>query len=196
MPNLESKLVWHEDLTDSWDAVILPGGFSFGDHLRAGAIAAHSSAVEKIRKIADSGKPVLGICNGFQILIETGLLPGALLRNAGLKFVCKWTNLKVKTNHSAFTCAFNNDSLIRMPIAHNEGRFFADENTLNQLKTESCIVMTYNGENPTGTMGEIAAICNKNGNVVGMMPHPERASDTALGGSDGLKVFESMLKWS
>jgi phosphoribosylformylglycinamidine synthase len=195
--NLESKLIWHNDFNDSsWDAVILPGGFSFGDHLRAGAIAAHSSAIQNVRKIANDGKPVLGICNGFQILIEAGLLPGALLRNACLKFVCKWTNLKVETSHSAFTCALDTNSTIRMPIAHNEGRFFADEDLLNRLTTEGRVVMTYSGENPTGTLRGIAAISNEGGNVVGMMPHPERACDAALGGTDGLKVFGSMLKWS
>jgi phosphoribosylformylglycinamidine synthase len=194
---LESKLIWHNDFDDStWDAVVLPGGFSFGDHLRAGAIAAHSSAMQTIRKMANDGKPVLGICNGFQILIEAGLLPGALLRNSCLKFVCKWTNLRVETNHSAFTCAFETNSMIRMPIAHNEGRFFADDNLLDRLKAKDRVVMTYSGENPTGTLREIVAISNEDGNVVGMMPHPERASDIALGGEDGLKVFESMLKWS
>ncbi len=193
---IDAKLIWHNDFgSSSWDAVVLPGGFSFGDHLRAGIIAAHSSAIETVRKIADEGKPVLGICNGFQILIEAGLLPGALLRNACLKFICKWMNLQVETDRTAFTCALDRDTRIRMPIAHNEGRFFADGGLLDRLTDEGRVVMTYSGENPTGTLRGIAAVSNENGNVVGMMPHPERASDLALGGADGLRVFESMLKW-
>jgi len=180
----------------SYDSVIVPGGFSFGDHLRAGSIAAHAPAMEIVRKMADDGKTVLGICNGFQILIEAGLLPGALLRNSSLKFVCRWTNLHIANNESAFTCEFEHDSKARMPIAHNEGRFFADEDLINQLQAEGRIVMTYAGANPTGTSRGIAAISNAEGNVVGMMPHPERASDSALGGTDGLKVFGSMVKWA
>jgi phosphoribosylformylglycinamidine synthase len=194
---LDAQLVWHSDFKDtSYDAVILPGGFSFGDHLRAGIIAAHSSATEIVRKMADDEKPVLGICNGFQILIEVGLLPGALLRNSSLKFVCKWMDLQLKDNRSAFTCAFKDTARVRMPIAHNEGRFFADDDLLDRLVAESRVVMTYADENPTGTSRGIAAISNEAGNVVGMMPHPERASDSALGGTDGLKVFESMVEWA
>ncbi len=194
---LDTQLVWHNYFKDaSYDAVILPGGFSFGDHLRAGIIAAHSPATEIIRKMADDKKPVLGICNGFQILIEADLLPGALLRNSSLKFVCKWMDLELKNARSAFTCAFENVSKIRMPIAHNEGRFFGDDDLLDRLMSEGRVVMTYGVENPTGTSLGIAAISNEEGNVVGMMPHPERASDSALGGTDGLKVFESMVEWA
>ena len=194
---INTDLVWHNDFNDrSYDAVILPGGFSFGDHLRAGVIAAHSPAVEAIRTIADDGKPVLGICNGFQILVEAGLLPGVLLRNSSLKFVCKWTSLELRNNRSAFSCAFRNESTIRMPIAHNEGRFFADDAVLDSLMADGRVVMTYTDENPTGTSRGIVAISNEVGNVVGMMPHPERASDSALGGTDGLKVFESMVEWA
>ena len=193
---LDAQLIWHNDFTDSaFDAAIIPGGFTFGDHLRAGSIAAHSPATETVRKMAYGGKPILGICNGFQILIEAGLLPGSLLRNSSLKFVCKWTNLQVTSNNTAFTCKFENASKVRMPIAHNEGRFFADETLLDRLGEEGRIIMTYSGENPTGTSRGITAISNEEGNVVGMMPHPERASDLALGGTDGLKVFESMVDW-
>jgi phosphoribosylformylglycinamidine synthase I len=194
---LDGQLVWHNDFKDSaYDAAILPGGFSFGDHLRAGIIAAHSPATEVIQRMAHEEKPVLGICNGFQILIEAGLLPGALLRNSTLKFVCKWMDLQLKNNQSAFTCAFNDTSELTMPIAHNEGRFFAEDELLDRLTAEGRVVMTYANENPTGTSRSIAAISNEKGNVVGMMPHPERASDIALGGTDGLKVFESMIEWA
>jgi len=194
---IDANLVWHNDFKDgSYDAVILPGGFSFGDHLRAGIIAAHSPATKAVIQMASDGKPVLGICNGFQILIEAGLLPGALLRNAGLKFVCKWTALKVEANNSAFTCTFKKDTKIRMPIAHNEGRYFADDELLDALSAAGQIVMTYDEENPTGTSRGIVGVSNEKGNVVGMMPHPERASDSSLGGTDGLKVFESMVEWA
>jgi phosphoribosylformylglycinamidine synthase len=193
---LEADLVWHNHFTDdSYDAVILPGGFSFGDHLRGGIIAAQSSAMGAVRKMAEDGKPVLGICNGFQVLIEAGLLPGALLPNSCLKFVCKWMNLEVENNESAFTCAFGKGARIRMPIAHHEGRFFAEDELLDQLASEGRVVMTYCDENPTGTSRAITAISNEKGNVVGMMPHPERASDVSLGGNDGLMVFKSMMRW-
>ncbi len=193
----DAQLIWHNDFEDSsFDAVILPGGFSFGDHLRAGIIAAHSPATDVVRKMADAGRPVLGICNGFQILIESGLLPGALLRNSSLKFVCKWVDLRVENNGTAFTSSFKPTSHVRMPIAHNEGRFFAEDRDLDALAADGRIAMSYAAENPTGTSRGIVAISNKEGNVVGMMPHPERASEKALGGTDGLKVFESMAEWA
>jgi phosphoribosylformylglycinamidine synthase len=194
---LDADLVWHNDFNDKiFDAVILPGGFSFGDHLRAGIIAAYSPAMKAVRKMAEDGKPVLGICNGFQVLIEAGLLPGALLRNDSLKFVCKWVTLRVQNEKSAFTNSLKKGDIIRMPIAHNEGRFFADEDLLDRLRDEDRVVMNYADENPTGTSRGIAAISNETGNVVGMMPHPERASDLALGGTDGLRIFDSMVEWA
>jgi phosphoribosylformylglycinamidine synthase len=193
----EVNLVWHNEFRDkSYDAAILPGGFSFGDHLRGGIIAAHSTAMESVRKMADEGRPVLGICNGFQILIESELLPGSLLRNSCLRFVCQWLPMRVENVETAFTCAFSADEKVRMPIAHNEGRFFADDKTLDVLKADGRIVMQYSDENPTGTSEGIVAVSNNDGNVVGMMPHPERASDPMLGGIDGLRVFESMLEWT
>lgn len=194
---LDAELVWHSDFADSsYDAVILPGGFSFGDHLRGGIIAAHSPATRSIVETADAGKPVLGICNGFQILIEAGLLPGALLRNTCLKFVCKWMNLQVENNRTAFTCSLEKGSKLRIPIAHNEGRFYAEEEQLDRLEADGRVVMRYVDDNPTGTSRDITAIVNEKGNVVGMMPHPERASNSALGGTDGLRIFESMVEWA
>jgi phosphoribosylformylglycinamidine synthase I len=195
--NLDANLAWHNEFTaNTYDAVVLPGGFSFGDHLRAGAIAAHSPATEAVIGMANAGKPVLGICNGFQILIEAGLLPGALLPNTSLKFVCKWMNLRILSDKSAFTCALKRGSNVRMPIAHHEGRFFAEDETLNRLETKGRVVMEYVGDNPTGTSRAIAGIANEEGNVVGMMPHPERSSQLDLGGTDGLKIFESMMEWA
>jgi len=193
---IEAKLVWHNEFKDDvYDAVILPGGFSFGDHLRGGIIAAHSPAMEGVRKMAKEGKPVLGICNGFQILIESELLPGSLLRNSSLKFVCKWMDLQVDNVDTAFTCAFERGEKVRMPIAHNEGRFFAEDQLLGSLRADDRVLLHYLNENPTGTSEGIVSISNEDGNVVGMMSHPERASDDLLGGTDGLRVFGSMLEW-
>jgi phosphoribosylformylglycinamidine synthase len=192
---IEAKLVWHNEFKDAYDAVILPGGFSFGDHLRGGIIAAHSPAMQGVRKMAKEGKPVLGICNGFQILIESELLPGSLLRNSSLKFVCKWMDLQVDNVDTAFTCAFERGEKVRMPIAHNEGRFFAEDQLLDNLRADGRVVLHYLNDNPTGTSEGIVSISNENGNVVGMMSHPERASDDLLGGTDGLRVFGSMLEW-
>ncbi len=193
---VRADLIWHKNFKDfEYDAAILPGGFSYGDHLRAGIIAAYSPAMASIREMAKQKKPILGICNGFQILVESSLLPGALLRNSGLKFVCKWTTLKVETNHSAFTTLYGKGQTIRMPIAHNEGRYFVDEETLKALQRNDQIVLRYSGENPNGAIDDIAGICNEDRNVVGLMPHPERASESILGSEDGRKMFESMVNW-
>jgi len=194
---LGAELVWHNDFTNAkYDAAVLPGGFSFGDHLRGGAIAAHSPATEHVVEMAKQGRPVLGICNGFQTLTEAELLPGALLRNTCLKFVCKWMTLQVENEDTAFTCLIPKGSLLRIPIAHNEGRFYAEDKELDRLEREERVVMRYVGDNPTGTARGITGVVNEKGNVLGMMPHPERASDPALGGTDGLKVFESMVEWA
>jgi len=201
---LKTKLVWHEsgDLRD-FDALVLPGGFSFGDYLRAGAIAARSPAIARIRRLAEKGIPVLGVCNGFQILVEAGLLPGSLLRNSGLKFVCKWVTLRVENNRTPFTRESKHGELLRLPIAHNEGRVFLPEDELAALKRTGRIVFRYTDDtgepsaraNPNGSQENIAAICNEDGNVLGMMPHPERAADPILdpeGRSDGISIFSSL----
>lgn len=197
MLGLDAKLVWHNEFKSNlFDVAILPGGFSFGDHLRGGIIAAHSPATEEVVQMANEDRPVLGICNGFQTLIEARLLPGALLRNTSLKFVCKWMNLQIENYSTAFTCSMTKDSRLRIPIAHNEGRFYAEDGTLDHLESTGQVVMRYVDSNPTGTARGITGITNKKGNVLGMMPHPERASDQALGGTDGLKIFESMVEWA
>ncbi len=200
------KLVWHEDPEiSSYDAVVVPGGFSFGDSLRAGAIAARSPAMRKVGRLAERGAPVLGICNGFQILIESGLLPGALLRNSSLKFVCRWVSVKVENSRTSFTHGMKMGQVLRMPIAHNEGRYFAPRSELARLSSEGRVVFRYcddagrssESSNPTGTLDNIAGISNKEGNVVGLMPHPERASEPLLspfGDADGRLVFESLVR--
>ena len=194
---LEAELVWHKEFDDSrFDSAILPGGFSYGDCLRAGAIAAHSSAIDKIKKMADEGLPVLGICNGFQILAESNLLPGALLKNSCLKFVCRWVDLRVESTNSAFSTSFKGGSLVRMPVAHHEGRYFVDEETLREMERNDQIVFRYAGENPNGSVNNIAGVRNSAGNVVGLMPHPERACERILGSEDGKLVFHSMISWS
>ncbi len=204
---LAPKLVWHEDDDlGKFDAVILPGGFSFGDYLRAGAIAARSPAIARVRAMADGGKPVLGICNGFQILVEAGLLPGSLLRNTTLKFVCKWVRIRVENTDTPFTHLMKKGDCLRMPIAHNEGRFYDSPEEIRSLSRHGRVVFRYVDEdgrstkrgNPTGTLANIAGVCNREGNVVGLMPHPERASDPLLSpfnSSDG-KLFFSALSLS
>lgn len=195
--------LWHEshDL-ENCDLVIVPGGFSYGDYLRCGAIARFSPVMESVRKFASSGGLVLGICNGFQILTESHLLPGALLRNAGLKYVCKPVGVRVETTDTPFTASCAKGEVLQIVIGHMEGNYFCDDPTLQQLKREDRIVFRYansKGEltpdaNPNGSLDNIAGICNEGRNVVGMMPHPERSSEAAMGGTDGFKIFESVLK--
>ncbi|WP_307984014.1 phosphoribosylformylglycinamidine synthase subunit PurQ [uncultured Lactococcus sp.] len=190
----EAEFVWHEESSlAGFDAVLIPGGFSYGDYLRCGAIASFSNVMPEIKRLAAEGKPVFGTCNGFQILIEAGLLPGALIQNDSLKFVSKWQNLKVN-NDSKFTTAFSKDEVISLPIAHGEGKYIADAQTLADLKENGQIVFTYANGNPNGSALDIAGICNQEGNVLGMMPHPERAVESLLGGNDGKKMFASILK--
>ncbi len=206
VPGMKADLVWHEDPAISgYDAAVLPGGFSFGDYLRAGAIAARSPALRHVSRMADGGVPVLGICNGFQILVEAGLLPGALLKNTTLKFVCKWTNVRVENTNTPFTRAFKEGQILRVPIAHSEGRYYLPERDLRRLEDDGGVAFRYCDErgravesaNPTGTLGNIAGVCNEMGNVVGLMPHPERATESILspsGSSDGRHIFESLLR--
>ncbi|MCS4537671.1 MAG: phosphoribosylformylglycinamidine synthase I [Thaumarchaeota archaeon] len=204
--HLPSDLIWHEEVDlRKYDGVILPGGFSYGDHLRAGIIAAHSPAMTQVKKAAEEGKPILGICNGFQILAESELLPGALLRNAGLRFVCKWVNLRVDSTSTFFTSGLKKGTLLRMPIAHGEGRYFLGESEIKNLERKGQIVFRYVDEkgnttensNPNGSLFNIAGVSNEKGNVVGLMPHPERASEKILspfGSSDGLAVLGAFAK--
>ncbi|MDQ0230214.1 phosphoribosylformylglycinamidine synthase subunit PurQ [Metabacillus malikii] len=190
----EVEYVWHDETDLSrFDGVLLPGGFSYGDYLRCGAIARFSNVMKEVVKAAEAGKPVLGVCNGFQILLEVGLLPGAMKRNENLKFMCRPVNLKVANNETAFTSAYQKDEVISVPIAHGEGNYYCDEETLQTLKENNQIVFTYE-ENPNGSLEDIAGITNERGNVLGMMPHPERAVDALLGSADGLKLFQSIVR--
>jgi phosphoribosylformylglycinamidine synthase len=187
------EYIWHDSSTlGAVDAVILPGGFAYGDYLRCGAIAKFSPVMKAVRRFAADGGLVLGVCNGFQILVEAGLLPGALIRNRGLKFVCREVRLRVETADSPFTCAARKGQILRMPIAHGEGCYFADERTLDELEAEDRILFRYDG-NPNGSLRDIAGILSRERNVMGMMPHPERATEPLMGSSDGLTIFQSML---
>lgn len=191
----EVEYVSHQaDSLEEFDAILLPGGFSYGDYLRSGAIARFSNVMKEIVKAAERGKPILGICNGFQILLEAGLLPGAMKRNEGLKFICRQVELKVMNNETMFTADFHKDEIITIPIAHGEGNYFCDAETLKSLKENNQIIFTYQGHNPNGSIEQIAGIMNERGNVLGMMPHPERSVDPLLGGADGLKLFQSIVK--
>jgi phosphoribosylformylglycinamidine synthase subunit PurQ / glutaminase len=187
-----AKFIWHDshELGDV-DAVVLPGGFSYGDYLRCGAIAKFSPVMGAVRKFAAGGGPVIGICNGFQILVESGLLPGALLRNGGLKFVCQEVKLRVETTNSPFTCHTTQGQILRMPIAHGEGRYYADRRTLDELNAEDRIAFRYVA-NPNGSIDDIAGVLNRERNVLGLMPHPERAAEPLMGSSDGLVILKSM----
>ncbi|MCZ8537178.1 MULTISPECIES: phosphoribosylformylglycinamidine synthase subunit PurQ [Paenisporosarcina] len=191
----EAEYVWHDtkDLS-GYDGILLPGGFSYGDYLRCGAIAQFSNVMSEVKKAADAGKPVLGICNGFQILTEAGLLPGALLRNKNLKFMCRTVELTVVNNNTMFTAEYAKDQVIQVPIAHGEGNYTCDEETLASLKANNQIVFTYTNDNPNGSVEDIAGIINERGNVLGMMPHPERAVHELIGGTDGLALFKSIVK--
>ena len=198
----EAVFLWHKDhdLQQS-DVIVLPGGFSYGDYLRPGAIARFSPVMQDVVAFARRGGPVVAICNGFQIACEAGLLPGALLRNASLKFVCEVVHLRVETTDTMFTNRYERGSVLRIPIAHGDGRYTADPETLNRLESEGRVVFRYvggpgdadEGWSPNGSMRGIAGIVNEEGNVLGMMPHPERVIDPLLGSADGLGLFESVL---
>ena len=200
----QARLLWHKESSlDHPDAVIIPGGFSYGDYLRTGAIARFSPVMQSVQNFAAEGGLVLGICNGFQILCEAGLLPGALIRNRSLQFRCEHIFLRTETKDSPFTCETPDGKLLRLPIAHGEGCYFADEETLAKLKEKNQILWRYvssEGEatelaNPNGSLQSIAGICNEARNVAGLMPHPERASETILGCDDGRIVFESLIRF-
>jgi len=183
--------LWHQETgLKSCDAVILPGGFSYGDYLRTGAVARLSPIMQSVSAFARDGGLVLGICNGFQILLESGLLPGAMLRNTGLRFICKFITLRVERTDTPFTNRYHEGQVIRLPIAHNEGRYTVDAKTLDDVRSQ--VVFRYT-ENPNGSTDAIAGITNRVGNVMGLMPHPERASEDVLGSADGRLLFESMM---
>jgi phosphoribosylformylglycinamidine synthase subunit PurQ / glutaminase len=198
-----ATMLWHEasDL-EGCDAIIVPGGFAYGDYLRTGAIAKFAPIMQSVKKFADQGGLVIGICNGFQILCEAGLLPGALMRNAGLKYICKQVHLRVETTNTPFTHDLKKGEVMQIPIGHMEGNYFADEATLTQLREQDRVVFRYAtaaGEitaeaNPNGSLDNIAGICSEGRNVLGMMPHPDRSSEAMLGSADGLKIFRAMIK--
>lgn len=197
------QFLWHKDRTipNDIEAIILPGGFSYGDYLRCGAVSRFSPVMNEVVRFANQGKYVMGICNGFQVLTESALLPGALLRNKNLSFICKDTYLKIMNRDSVFTNKINHTDVLRIPIAHGGGNYYADQNTIDELETNNQIIFKYcnadgtitDDSNPNGSLNNIAGIINKQGNVLGMMPHPERYSDEILGCNDGLNIFRSLI---
>jgi phosphoribosylformylglycinamidine synthase len=196
-------MVWHGDsVLPKSDLIVLPGGFSYGDYLRSGAMAAHSPVMREVAERARAGTPVLGICNGFQVLTEAGLLPGVLMRNSTLKFVCKDVHLRVERNDSIYTRHYRPGAVVRFPIAHKDGSYFADDGTLARLEGEGRIAFRYCDEqgvvtgkaNPNGSRNNIAGVYNETGTVLGLMPHPERLADAALSGTDGAKMFASLVE--
>ncbi|TKJ47062.1 phosphoribosylformylglycinamidine synthase I [Candidatus Aerophobetes bacterium Ae_b3a] len=199
----EVSFIWHKEKNLSgYDCLVLPGGFSYGDYLRTGAIARFSPIMESIEKFAKKGGLIIGICNGFQVLLEAGLLPGAMLRNKTLNFVCRLMNIRVENNSIPYTYLCRQGQVLSIPIAHIEGNYFADDETAESLEENNQIVFRYCDErgelsedsNPNGAKGSIAGICNKEGNILGMMPHPERASESILGSDDGRLIFESLIR--
>ncbi len=198
------EYVWHQDTClDDLDCIIIPGGFSYGDYLRTGAIARFSPVMGAVKEFAENGKPVIGICNGFQILVESGILQGAFIKNSSLKFVCKWTSLLVENSGTPFTCSLKKGDVLRIPVAHGQGSYYVSDEQLKRLKGSSQVVFRYcdetgkvgAGDNPNGSVYSIAGICNSALNVVGMMPHPERSYDDVIGGRQGRLIFESVLSW-
>ena len=197
------EFLWHQsEQVSGYDAILLPGGFSYGDYLRTGAIARFSPVMRAVEKFARGGGLVLGICNGFQILCEAGLLPGVLQRNAGMRFVCRQVNIRVETTNTPFTAAAKSGQVLQIPIAHGDGNYFCDEGMLADLERNHQIVFRYTtpdgredvAANPNGSLANIAGICNRERNIVGLMPHPERAVEAALGSTDGLVIFRSLIE--
>ena len=200
----QSDYIWHRETDiDEFDCIVIPGGFSYGDYLRTGSIARFSPVMGAVKKFADEGKPVIGICNGFQILVESGILGGAFIRNSSLKFVCRWTNLLIENNETPFTLNLKKGDILRIPVANGEGNYYATQQQLHDLNESSRVVFRYcdskgkasDDANPNGSIQNIAGICNANNNVLGMMPHPERSYDEIIGGSDGKIIFESVISW-
>ena len=200
---LQADYVWHKETSlRDYDAIVLPGGFAYGDYLRCGAIARFSPIMQAVTSDSRAGKLVLGTCNGFQVLCEAGLLPGALVRNRSLRFVCDMVTLRMEVPESAFTRGCREGTLLRMPLAHGEGCYFADESTLRELNQNRRVILRYSDNrgqitaeaNPNGSIENIAGICNREGNVFGLMPHPDRACDPRLGSADGVKIFRSMME--
>ncbi|MGA2844025.1 MAG: phosphoribosylformylglycinamidine synthase subunit PurQ [Candidatus Acidiferrales bacterium] len=200
------EFIWHQsEKVSGFDAIILPGGFAYGDYLRTGAIARFSPVMKAVDRFAGSGGLVLGICNGFQILLEAGLLPGAMMRNKGLRYLCRQVHIRVESTDTPFTCAARRGQVLKAPIAHNDGNYFCEPSTLAELERNDQIIFRYvtpeghdaaendRGANPNGSLGAIAGICNRERNVVGLMPHPERAVESPLGSADGLVIFRSMV---
>ena len=195
----DARYIWYDSSFDNFDCIIIPGGFTYGDRLRAGAIAAHSTIMNKIKDLADDNVPILGICNGFQILVESGLLPGALIVNESLNFICKWINVVVTNTDTPFTNLFDKDQKISIPIAHGEGRYIIDKKYYRKIKNNNQVTLEYWKSNPNGSLNNIAAICNRRGNVMGMMPHPERGSDKDLiplgFNQSSILIFKSMINY-
>ena len=198
-----ADMVWHSDHNlPKVDLIVIPGGFSYGDYLRGGAMAAHSPIMREVKVAAEAGIPVLGICNGFQVLTECGMLPGVLMRNASLKFICRSVTLRIENNQSIFTAGYKAGQLIEIPVAHNEGNYFADEQTLDSLEGDGRVAIRYATPegtigpdgNPNGSARNIAGIFNETKNVLGLMPHPERAADAKHGGIDGKAMFDSLVQ--
>ena len=188
------EFIWHQDTSlKGFDAVILPGGFSYGDYLRTGALAKFSPVMQSVKEFANKGGLVIGICNGFQILTESGLLPGALMRNVTRQYICKFLNLSTETTNSPFTNQAQKGQILSIPIGHGDGNYFADPETLKRLNAEDRVAFRYHGENPNGSLESIAGILNEGRNVLGMMPHPDRSSEQILGSTDGKLIFESMV---
>jgi phosphoribosylformylglycinamidine synthase len=188
-------MVWHKDAAlPDVDLIVLPGGFSYGDYLRCGAMANQSPIMKDVVAKAKAGTPTLGICNGFQILTESGLLPGVLMRNAGLHFVCRTVSLNVENNDTVFTRKYGAGQSIRVPVAHHDGNYYADAETIERLEGEGRVAFRYDNDNPNGSLNNIAGIVNETGNVLGLMPHPERVADEKLGGTDGAPLFQALTE--
>ncbi len=200
----DCEFLWHHETdVERFDCIVLPGGFSYGDYLRTGSIASLSPVMKSVEKFAQAGNPVIGICNGFQVLVESGLLPGALIKNSSLKFVCKWIKARVENNRNLFTDNMKVGDVLEIPVAHGEGNYFCTPEELKALNENSQIVFRYCSEkgditsesNPNGSIENIAGITNKAGNVLGMMPHPERCAEEILNGTQGRLIFESIISW-